>query len=292
MKAMDRICWAIFGICAALTATAAPHARVDTVQAPAWVERGGQRVPLEPGMALENRDRVLTGAEARVVMQFADGSVFKLGERSELLVNAMQHSKGRFSGGLDLKSGDLRLVSHDFREAPVKRAINVRFGDVTAAVRSEADLTGSAEEAREAVALRDGKALLSHPAGAEPVELNVPLQVFEVKRGEAPTVYSIDRFQGAVWALRTQPFYDGGTQERQGQWLLRFGVFDKETVLNYYDRLRGAGFAPRIVPVSEAGRYLYELRLVRLVTEREAHSLAARLADTLHVPFAEVVQKR
>ena len=282
---------AVLAVGVTSTVGAAPNARIETVQAPAWLLRGGEKLPLEAGTQLKNRDRILTGAEARVVVEFADGSAFRIGERSEVLVNAMQQAGGRFSGGIDLKSGDLRLISHDYEESPVKRAINVRFGEVVAAVRSESDLTGTADSARDAVALRDGAAVFSHPMAAEKTELTMPLSVYEARHGEAPSVRTIDRFEGATWGLRTQPFYDGGSQQKQGRWWLRFGVFEKNEVLALHDRLRAAGFAPRIVPQAVAGGHRYELRLLNLVTEREAQSLAERLVASLQLPLAEIRHK-
>ena len=291
MKAKRTMVWAVLGMLAASTAEAVPNALAEMVQAPAWIERAGKRLPLAAGMELHNRDKLMTGAAARVVIKYADGSAFKLGENSLLAVNAMQQRKnGTFAGGLDLKSGDLRLVSHEYEETPVNRAINVRFGEVTAAVRGEADLTGTADEAKDKVALRDGRAVLSHPLAEKTTLMDVPLQVYEAPKGQAPApLASIDRFDGAIWALRTQPFYDGGTQEKAGRWMLRFGLFDKATVLAHYDRLRLAGYTAKLRPLGGSGVYRYELRLMNLVTEREALSLAERLADQFELPVGEVV---
>lgn len=291
MKAMTKSAWVVLGLLGALTAEAAPNALAEMVQSPAWIERAGKRLPLVAGMELVNRDRLVTGQGARVIIKFADGSAFKMGESALVVVNAMQQRKnGTFTGGLDLKSGDLRLVSHEFEEAPVKRAINVRFGDVTAAVRGEADLTGTADELNDAVALRDGSAVLSHPKAEAPTTLDVPLQVYQARKGQAPEALSaVDRFQGAVWALRTQPYYDGGTQEKSGPWMLNFGTFEKEAVLAHHDRLRQAGYPGKVVPVRTAQGLRYELRLMNLVTEREAHSLAERLAGDLQMPAATVL---
>lgn len=292
MKAKRRHFGAVLGLLAALTAHAAPNALVETVQAPAWVERGDQRLPLAAGMALENRDRLVTGDGARVVVLFADGSAFKLGEHSLLALNALrQNENGLFTGGLDLKAGALRLISHAYQEAPVKRAINVRFGAVTAAVRGEADLTGKADSERDAVALRDGRAVFSHPQGA-PTEVDIPLQVYEAAKAQAPSpLATVDRFQGAVWALKTEPRADVPTQQKGGRWMLRFGVFDKGPVLALHDRLTQAGYAARILPVAVAGDYRYELRLMNLVSEGEARSLAERLASALQLPPATVLRR-
>lgn len=292
MKAKRRVVWAVLGLLTALTAEAVPNALVDMVQAPAWIERAGKRLPLAAGVLLENRDRLLTGEGARVVVLFADGSAFKLGENSLVAVNAMQQSKsGTFAGGLDLKSGDLRLISHEYEEAPVSRAINVRFGEVTAAIRGEADLTGTADSDKDAVALRDGRAVFTHPQGGV-TEVHAPLQVFSALKSQAPSpLASIDRFEGAHWALRTQPLYNAGTQQKFGRWMLRFGDFDKESVLALYDRLRHAGYAAKITPVTFAGGHRYGLSLLNLVTEREALSLAERLSSNLQLPPA-VISRR
>lgn len=293
MSAMRTVWATVFGLLAASTVEAAPLALVEIVQSPAWVERAGKQLPLVAGMALQNRDRVTTGDNARVIIGFADGSSARLGEKALLVVNAMQtRGNGLFAGGLDVRHGDLRLITHDYREAPAQRAINVRFGDVTAAVRSEADITGLSEEPRDAVALRDGRAMLSHPV-AGMTELNEPLQVYEVPRGGQPLpVYKIDRFAGAVWALKSQQLYDGATLQRGGSWLLSFGVFDKAEVLALHDRLKAAGYPVRIRPATVDGQQRYELRLSGLATEREATALASRLAESQGIAQAEVRQGR
>lgn len=294
MKAKTGVLWVVLGLLAALTAEAAPNALADMVQSPAWIERAGKKLPLAAGMELQNRDRLLTGQGGRVVIRFADASAVRIGENSLVAVNAMQQRKnGIFAGGLDLRSGDLRLISHEYEEAPVRRAINIRFGEVTAAVRGEADLTGTADEAKDAVALRDGQAVMTHPLTSEATVMNVPLQVYQAEKGKAPgPLSSIDRFEGASWGLRTQPFYDGGSQEKTGPWMLRFGSFGKEEVLALYDKLRQAGYAAKIRPHATASGQRYELRLMNLVTEREALSLADRLAEALQLPLAVVTPRR
>jgi hypothetical protein len=55
-------------------------------------------------------------------------------------------------------------------------------------------------------------------------------------------------------------------------------------VLTLYDQLSAAGYAGRIRPVRSDGGYLYELRLEKLVTEREAQSLADKLARDCMYP--------
>jgi hypothetical protein len=51
-----------------LQALAQPAALVDGVQMPAWLERGGKRTPLAPGMELRAGDAIISGSGARVLV--------------------------------------------------------------------------------------------------------------------------------------------------------------------------------------------------------------------------------
>src|SRR5262245_15552367 len=66
----------------AVAAHAAPNAEVEAVQMPAWIERDGQRSPLEVGALLRNDDQIETGAAARVLLRLSDGSTVRLGENA------------------------------------------------------------------------------------------------------------------------------------------------------------------------------------------------------------------
>lgn len=274
---------AIFGLTAAWTAAAAPNAVVEAVQAPAWVERGERRLPLAPGMELENRDRLLTGGGARAVVQLADGSAVKLGENVSVAVNAMrQGDKGYFSAALDIARGAFRLTTDIFRRYQSQRAINIRTGTVTIGIRGT-DLWGRSNDDKDLVCLIEGRIAVSHPLG-EPAELTEPLQFYGADKGQAPgPVASVDRGQLAQWALETELRDGAGTRQAGGRWSLNFGSFDKDGALALHDQLSAAGFAGRLRPVRVSGGYRYEVRLGQLVSEREAQVLADRLARDLHV---------
>lgn len=283
--------WVILGLLAALTAEAVPNAVVETVQAPAWVERGERRLPLVAGMALENRDRLLTGSGARAVVQLADGSAVKFGENVNVAVNAMKQDKnGAFSGAFDVSKGAFRLTTQDFRKPRGERAINVRAGSTTISLRGT-DVWGRTDDERDCVVLLEGKIALVHPLG-EAVQLAESQQMFSAAKGQAPDAVSVlGRSQMYQWALQTEPLYDAGTQQKDGLWLLRFGVFDKDEALALYDRLVLAGYAAKLRPLKANGGYRYELRLGQLTTEREALVLADRLVRELQVPAPSLLRR-
>jgi hypothetical protein len=274
---------AIFGLFSTLTAAAVPSAVVDAVQAPVWVERAERRLPLAPGMQLENRDRLLTGRGARAVVKLADGSTVKFGENVNVAVNAMkQGKKGFFTAALDVSKGAFRLTTDIFRQRQNARLINIRAGTVTMGIRGT-DVWGRSGDEKDIVCLFEGHVIASHPQ-AEPVELTEPLQYYAATKGQAPeAVASVDRVQLAKWALETELQYGLVTQQSGGRWALDFGRFDKDGELTLHDQLSAAGYAGRIRPVQVSGGYLYDLRLEKLLTEGDAQSLADKLVRDLQV---------
>ena len=283
-------CLIIFGLFSPLTVSAVPNAVVDAVQAPAWVERAERRLPLAPGMALENRDHLQTGPGARVIVQLADGSAVKLGENARVAVNAMkQGEKSFFSGALDVAKGAFRLTTDIFRKFQSQRAINIRAGTVTIGIRGT-DVWGRSNDEKDFVCLLEGHIVASHPLG-EPVELTEPLQFYGAEKGQAPGPLAlVEKGQLALWAMETELRDGGGTQRAGGRWQLSFGRMDKDGVLALHDQLAAAGYAGRISPIRVSGGYLYVLHLKQLVTEREAQSLADKLVRDLHVPVPSVLR--
>ena len=288
MRARARFGLLILGLFTALTAAAAPNAVVEAVLAPAWVERGERRLPLAPGMQLENRDRVLTGKGARAVIQLADGSAVKFGENVNAAVNAMkQEENGVFRAALDVSQGAFRVTTDISQRFQHQRAINIRAGTVTVGLRGT-DVWGRANEERDFVCLLEGRIAVSHPLG-EPGELIEPLRAYGADKGQAPgAVATVDKAQWAAWALETELKHGVGTQQRGGRWALSFGRLDKDGALTLHDQLSAAGYAGRIRPVRRPDGYLYELRLEQLLSEYEAQSLTKKLARELNLPTPDV----
>ena len=279
----------VLGLFTALTAAAAPNAVVEAVLAPAWVERGERRLPLAPGMQLENRDRVQTGKGARAVIQLADGSAVKFGENVNAAVNAMkQGENGVFAAALDVSQGAFRLTTDAAQKNERQRAINIRAGTVNIGIRGT-DVWGRANAEKDFVCLLEGHIAVSHPLG-EPGELTEALRSYGADKGQAPAaVATVDKGQLATWVRETELEYGVGTQQTGGRWALSFGRLDKDGALTLHDQLSAAGYAGRIRPVRVPGGYLYELRLEQLVTEREAQALAEKLARELKLP-AQVIR--
>src|ERR1039457_1222091 len=70
---------------------AAPNVVVQGIQMSAWLQRGATTQPLSIGMELNDGDKLITGANARILLQAADGSAIKLGENA---VSRLQQDTG------------------------------------------------------------------------------------------------------------------------------------------------------------------------------------------------------
>src|SRR5258706_258300 len=77
----------------------AEPAVVESVQYPAWLERGGNAVPLAPGTQLQAQDRLRTGTDARVQLRLGEGSTVKLGENARFVIETAD-DRGIFRAAL------------------------------------------------------------------------------------------------------------------------------------------------------------------------------------------------
>ena len=161
------------------------YATIDSVQMPAWVERNGVRQPLAPGKVLQNRDRVLTGADGRVLIQLAEGSAVKLGENAQLDLNALgRRENSVFTAALDVARGAFRLTTGIFSSLRQQRAINVRIATITAGIRGT-DLWGMSNAERDLVCLLEGHITVFHPLD-QGREMSEALSFYVAPQGAAP----------------------------------------------------------------------------------------------------------
>jgi FecR protein len=253
---------------------------VDGLQMPAWLERNGVRQPLLPGQTLQNRDRVFTGAKARLRLQLADGSTVKIGEHAELHLNALGRRDDQvFTGALEFVRGAFRLTTGAALEA---RAFNVRIASITVGTRS-ADLWGRVHERGDSLCLLEGQLMMLH-AKDDDRYLSEPLSCYFAPKGTAPKLLDdIDAEQVGWLNAQTEMQAGQGYTQRGGLWSAEWKVLDNEAeALKFYDQARDAGYAVSIQPHrAQRGVYHYVLNITQLPTPSEASALAARLKRLL-----------
>lgn len=257
------------GLARAGAAAAAPQASVESVQYPAWLERGGATAPLAPGTELRPDDRLRTGASARARVRLADGSTVKLGEKA-----VFAFERGRSDG---LLRNTLRVLAGAFRYTSFGGARGtspaIRVRNVTIGIRGT-DLWGKSTDERDLVCLIDGAIGVSSPGNPE-VRLDKPLDFYQLPRGGEPAVDKVSEAQLAEWALETEMQADGAVGKAGGAWrVVAARTAQRNDALALGRRLRAAGFPARLV---EEGPGSFATVVAGLESETAAKALAANL---------------
>ena len=267
---------------AAASAAFAETATVEAVQYPAWLERGGNAVPLTPGTVLQGQDRLRTGGNARVQLRLAEGSTVKLGENAQFTIERME-SRGVFRAALAVLTGAFRFTTDALRKGQ-QRDIAIRVKNVTAGIRGT-DVWGKSTDARDLVCLLEGKVSVGSE-GHPTVTLDQPLDFYQKPRDGEPAVAKVDQKQVDIWSAETEIQKDGPAARRGGQWKVIAAMYpSRDAALAMNRVLRASGYP------SEVGRRgeLTTVVVPGLAGEAEARSLMANLRTVPGI-VAPVVQ--
>jgi cell division septation protein DedD len=250
-------------------------ATIEGVQMPAWVERGGRRVPIIPGMELRTGDQLVTGAGSRALVKLADGSLVKLGENGELGFAELNPTRDLFKAALNVLEGAFRFTT-DIVAKSRKREVSIRAAQVTAGIRGT-DLWGRSRAGNEIVCLIEGDIEVA-AAGEPPVAMNQPLQFYRRIEGKTQPVGTVSKAQLDQWAAETELQPGKGVARRGGRFSVTLGSADEQNAaLALYDELRNAGYPAQIRPVKEGGKITYFVLIRQLPSRAEANALANQL---------------
>ncbi|MBL0141948.1 MAG: FecR domain-containing protein [Betaproteobacteria bacterium] len=264
------------------SAAAAPVVTVEAVQFPAWLERGGNTVPLVPGVELQGRDKVRTGGNARAKLKFADGSTVKLGENAKFEIERAE-DPGFLRASLRVVAGAFRFAGEGLRISP-RRSVSIQVRNVTIGIRGT-DLWGKSTEERDLVCLIEGTISVGS-AGNPTVKLDQPLDFYQVPRGGAPAVAKVDQKQLEQWALETETRKDGPVGQVGGQWRVIAATLPaRDAALALSRSLRAQGY-PAQVTGGQAGPF--SVRVVGLAGEEEARALMQNLRSVEGVTNSSV----
>lgn len=243
------------------------QARVEAVQYPAWLERGGYRVPLAPGTVLQSSDALRTGGNARVQLDLGEGSVVKLGENAHFVVERVQTSGG-LRAALSVIAGAFRFTS----QAVARRNVAIKVRHVTVGIRGT-DFWGKSTDERDLVCLIEGNISVStdgHPTAT----LDQPLDFYQRPRGGTPQVAKVDPKQLQEWAKETEIAKDAGAARAGGAWRVVAATFERrDSALALNRTLRAAGYLSEVVTIED--KFVAQVR--GLATEADARALMANL---------------
>ena len=261
-----------------LTPAYARTLTVEGVVSPAWVERAGKREPLTVGMQLSDKDRVITGERARVMLRMSEGSAVKLGENATLALDGLSEKKSAdnttlVSASLDVAKGAFRFTTGVFGNPRATRDVKVKLGTITAGVRGT-DLWGRSLSAEDLVCLLEGRISVRHEK--QDFVMNEPLQFFIAPRNEKPKpVGKVPQKQIDEWSRETEIIEGQGATRAGGA--LRVELMrtaDANAARALEARLKAAGYPAVIDPVP-SGRYA--VCVLGIATAKDRDALQARL---------------
>jgi hypothetical protein len=275
-------------LAAQLASAATPNAVVEAVQMPAWVERGSARIPLSPGMELQDRDQLRTGANSRLLLKMAEGSFVRLGENGTLQLDQMAQRKDKvFAAALNVLQGAFRFTTDALR-AQRRRNINITIATVTAGIRGT-DVWGKAAADKDIVCLIEGRIEVQRGQD-QPFRMDQPLSFYIAPRNAPPLpVAPVDTEQLRQWAAETQIARGAGAAQRGGKWkVIAASVDTQEEALKLYDALRAAGYAAEIRPALLGEKRIYDVRVARLTSKADAEALAGSIRGKMGVAEPKV----
>jgi len=259
-------------------AAAAPLAVVEALQMPAWVERGGASTPLVPGMELRDRDQLKTGANSRLLLRMADGSLVKLGEKGSLGLDGMRLRRDSvFEAALKVAQGAFRFTTQAAAKFRGKREVSISIATVTAGIRGT-DLWGKSAPDREIVCLIEGRIEVT-PPGENPIGMDQPLSFYIRDKGQSRPIAPVPMEQLKEWAAETEPQPGQGISKHGGKFRITASGLAYGQAQALYDDLRRAGYPAQIIPARIKDKRVYNVRLSNFETRQDAESVAGKLKE-------------
>jgi hypothetical protein len=270
-----------------LGAMAAPTAVVEGVQMPAWVERAGVKQALAAGMELQAADRVITGANSRLLLRLAEGSQVKIGENALLALDRLsqrQDNRQTFlQAAIDVARGAFRFTTDARAKLVSRREIDIRVSTVTAGIRGT-DLWGRSADDRDIVCLIEGKIAVQR-AAEQPVNMDQALQFYIAPKanGRPDTskpvqLATIDPELLKQWAAQTEFINGQGITRRGGKWkVVAASSEDPGVALMVVEKLRVEGYAAAVFPAGSSTNRTYDARIDGLPSRAEAEALSNRI---------------
>lgn len=258
---------------------AVSSAELQAVQMPAWVERAGQRSPARAGMVLEQADILETGAQGRMQIGLAEGSLIKLGEQAHLTLAELQPADtpdGVFKGLLEVVKGAFRFTTSALNRSR-QRDITLRVASLTVGVRGT-DLWGRSNDTADTVCLIDGSISVKH-AQAPDLVMDQPLQFVVAPHNAAPQPLAwveTDKFK--QWAAETELQSGTGVTVATGGWVVQLSAHaEVEGAVSAQQRMRQAGYAAEVTQVQVQGKTYHRLRVAGFDTQADAKAFANKM---------------
>jgi len=256
--------------------------RIEALQMPAWFERQGVLSALKPGLILQPGDKLISGANARLLIKMDEGSLVKLGENAELNFDKLipaEEEQGFFEATLRLIKGAFRFTTSTLGKKR-RRQVSVSIGSITAGIRGT-DIWGSSTIDKDILCLIEGK-ITAKRAGEPEFQMKDPLSFYIVPKNKpALPVAPVPEGKLAKWANETELQEATGILSIDGKWAVNLmSVTNNASVRPVMASLTAAGYAAQIESTVIKGRNWYRLRVNGFKTRQDASAFAKTIEGT------------
>lgn len=268
----------LFGALGSGLAQAQSAAVVEGVQLPAWVQRGAEQLPLQPGMELVGGDRLKTGSSGKLLVRMAEGSHVKLGVNASLNFKELQPAPagGVFNGFLRVLNGAFRFTTSALGNRK-RRNIQVQVGVATAGIRGT-DIWGKSDKQRDLICLIEGQIDVSRENEA-PVNMNKPLTVYTAPRAAAADpLWTVSNQELAQWAVETELDNGQGILLESGEYIVYLASSSKRARAQAFaEQIRAAGYPAEVFAQTRNDKPWFRIGIQRFASGTDAKRFAAEI---------------
>jgi hypothetical protein len=247
-------------------------AKVESVQFPAWVERGGIKAGIKSGWAIYAGDRLITGANGRIGLTAIGDARLKVGGNADLVFTDLQPS------ATDTSLFKVNRGAFHFTAPVIGRPEGtlLTLGKGVNANILAGKIWGNAAAGQDLLVLLDGSAEVSSPK-SPPVRMNKPETVVTVphSRKLQPAI-PVARERLAQWLGQTEPVSGHPQVIADGLWDVSLNSgYNLKELEEYACRVQSRGLPSEIYPVREPGKQVwYRVVVRRFATKEDAVDFA------------------
>jgi len=253
---------------------------VEAMQMPAWYDRGGASYALRPGTELKAGDVIRTGADSRVLLRMAEGSIVKLGADARFEI---EQAHTDTSTPENVFQGLLRVVRGAFRFTTTelglrqKRKVDVHVGAITVGIRGT-DIWGRSLDGTDLFALLEGKVNVKREGEAQFI-MQDPLTYVVAEQGKTTTpIQTADTDTVNSLAQETELQAGDGVLTIDGRWGINLmSLQDNQSANALRQLLNDAGYAAEIETTDVDGEIYVRVRVKGFASKDDAESFATRI---------------
>lgn len=240
-------------------------AKVESLQFPAWVERGGVKGSIKAGWALYAGDRIFTGRNGRLMVSVVGGAKVQFGGDARATFTSVDLSnvitEGQEPSLFKLQAGLFSLTADS--AAPERRTV-VEIGDGIVVNVLGGQVLGRSDRGLDQVGLIDGAIEVSGPK-MKPGKMNRTETMMTVPRnGKAQPVQPLSGDKIAQWLGQTEPDENQPSLTADGVWDVSIGSgYNRKELESLACRIQDRGYPAEMYPVREPGKQVWYRVVVR-----------------------------